>query len=708
MKKRNNKKLPKYWLGTRKPTSLGYQPNYGIGGTQFSSTPGEDINPEIKTVKSNIIPSALDKLQQHGTTAFNVLSNRTRPYSNIGTALSATNAINQSMANFGTSATSYLGGAGNLPSSVSNTISNINTIGANQGAQAAGRSALGTAGTVLGAVGTLYGLGDMANQWANQNEHRSIGEMRNTQAVNTYTTDMGNTYTQRGGVNAGAELDYARATKRAKQLNFGATSIGTGLAAGATIGAIAGSEVPVIGTLIGGAAGALIGGAAAALGFGDTEEEVQKQMDLIKDVTALENRQNKTVADSSDVYQGFYNRTKSGVASAAKGKLPKFAKGKVNAKVSNGEIQGNLNEGWAIQYGGIPNNDDKIKTHVDKTDYIISNPFVPYVKATGDVIGALTMQDMVNRNKKDYKSAPLKAKCGKLPGFKLGDFGEYAMTAVPNIAQILAATQQYNVDKHMPINTTPIHADYSAARNNAYKIAGLTPDMWPIYNAIDQQTANQRYNVMRMPGAGYGGRMVMLDSANTQAAKAKAEARYQAEIDRIKQETLGLQTAANINSHETDTNNKNEIVVRGMTQQANAAKYNALAQDRKNMVTPLGPLFRDMLDINKYHDSLDYGNKKLALIDRSLGIQEQALLNNWLNNIGGSTPSYKYNFPSLTTPTINAKLNPSRFSLMDTSTWPGYSTPQITIPSGMEWIANKYYANPNNFRFTYNPFKFGR
>jgi hypothetical protein len=45
---------------------------------------------------------------------------------------------------------------------------------------------------------------------------------------------------------------------------------------------------------------------------------------------------------------------------------------------------------------------------------------------------------------------------------------------------------------------------------------------------------------------------------------------------------------------------------------------------------------------------------------------------------------------------------------MDTSTWPGYSMPQITIPSGMEWIANKYYVNPNNFRFTYNPFKFGR
>jgi hypothetical protein len=234
--------------------------------------------------------------------------------------------------------------------------------------------------------------------------------------------------------------------------------------------------------------------------------------------------------------------------------------------VSNGEIQGNLNEGWAIQYGGIPNNDDKIKTHVDKTDYIISNPFVPYVKATGDVIGALTMQDMVNRNKKDYKSAPLKAKCGKLPGFKLGDFGEYAMTAVPNIAQILAATQQYNVDKHMPINTTPIHADYSAARNNAYKIAGLTPDMWPIYNAIDQQTANQRYNVMRMPGAGYGGRMVMLDSANRAALKTKADARYQAEVDNLERQAKALQMAANIDSHETDVNNQNEIVVRGMTQ----------------------------------------------------------------------------------------------------------------------------------------------
>lgn len=692
--KRKNKKLPRYWLGTKKPTSLGYQPNYGIGGWNVSSTPGEDVNPETRSVKSNMLPSALDKLQQHSSTAVNMFSNKINPYSNIGTTIAATNAINQSMAGFGSSAASSLGGAANLPSNVSNTINNINAIGAKQGAQAAGKSALGTAGTVLGAIGTLYGLGDMANQWANQNQHRSIGEMRNTQAVNTYTTDMGNTYTQRGSVNAGAELDYARATKRAKQLNFGATSIGTGLAAGATIGAIAGSEVPIVGTLIGGAAGALIGGAAAALGFGDTEDDVKNQMDLIADITSLENRQSKTLADSNDVKQGFYGRTNpGGVLQAAKGKLPKFMKGKVNAMVSNGEIQGNLKEGWAFQYGGVPNNDDRIKTHVDKSDYIISNPFVPYVKATGDVIGALTMQDMVNRNKKDYKSAPLKAKCGKLPGFKLGDFGEYAMTAVPNIAQILAATKQYNIDDHMSVYNAPLRADYSAARNNAYRIAGLMPNMWPIYNAIDQQTANQRYDVMRMPGAGYGGRMEMLDSANRAALKTKADARYQAEVDNLERQAKALQMAANIDSHETDVNNQNEIVVRGMTQQANAAKYNALAQDRKNMVTPLGPLFKDLQDIRKYHEAKDLKERMVKLYENQQDIDRQ-WLNNYLNG-GSSSASTNSNYLKLITPNLLSYIPNNRYQIYET---PMLSTPQIP----MYGYNRNYYLNPNNFRFNSN------
>lgn len=533
MKKRNNKKLPKYWLGTRKPTSLGYQPNYGIGGTQFSSTPGEDINPEIKTVKSNMIPSALDKLQQHGTTAFNVLSNYSKPISNIGTTFT-TAAANASKAAAGgvgarllssgvNAGADYMGSMGFVNgSNVLQPGSTVgNTAAAANGGKSAASGALGTAGTVLGAIGTLYGLGDMANQWANQNEHRSIGEMRNTQAVNTYTTDMGNTYTQRGGVNAGAELDYARATKIAKQLNFGATSIGTGLAAGATIGAIAGSEVPIVGTLIGGAAGALIGGAAAALGFGDTEEEVQKQMDLIKDVTALENRQNKTVADSSDVYQGFYNNRKQ----ASVGKKPIWSsRGKTNAsatgKVSNGETMidfgknGNI-EAMSVVPGPVNKNTafaDGKKALVKKNTGILSNQIIPgtnitvsqYGLQTGDIAGAFTIQDIMNNNKYNRTNA----KRGKLPKYSIGTPTQMILASIPHAGAIFSNWQYANQLKNADLSTPVEQINDLGAGNVAAQTEADQIDMYDYLKRSNQSFREANWDANRQPGLGYGGRLI--------------------------------------------------------------------------------------------------------------------------------------------------------------------------------------------------------
>lgn len=647
MKRKN--KLPRYWLGTKMPTSLGYQPNYGIGNAQFTSTPGESLEPEVRSIRNNIIPNALGKAQTYGSFALNALD-----------AWKTAKAAK-------TAATSTAETAG-------------------KGAATAGKAASSTLGSVIGGIGGAIGLTDMGIQLFNNQDHRTAGQMRNTLATNTYTTDLGNTYTTHSGPNGSAELNYSKAQRTAKNVDFTTTALGTG----ASIGSIFGPY----GTAIGAGAGLLVGLGASLLGFGDTEEETRQQMNTLSDAVAMENRMNESVAYDKDAKQAFYGRTQSGnIAQAAKGKAPQFAKGKVNAMVSNGEIQGNLKEGWAFQYGGIPNNDDKIKTHVDKSDYIISNPFVPYVKATGDVIGALTMQDMVNRNKKDYKSAPLKAKCGKLPGFKLGDFGEYAMTAVPNIAQILAATKQYNIDDHMPVYNAPLRADYSAARNNAYRIAGLMPNMQPIYNAIDQQTANQRYNVMRMPGAGYGGRMVMLDSANRAALKTKADARYQAEVDNLERQAKALQMAANIDSHETYVNNQNDIVVRGMTQKANAAKYNALAQDRKNMVTPLGPLFKDLQDIRKYHEAKDLKERMVKLYENQQDIDRQ-WLNNYLNG-GSSSTSTNSNYLKLITPNLLSYIPNNRYQMYET---PMLSTPQIP----MYGYNRNYYLNPNNFRFNSN------
>ena len=63
MKKNRKKKLPRYWLGTRMPTSLGYQPNQGIGNVSYSTTRGENFMPEANAETANILPSAINRLQ---------------------------------------------------------------------------------------------------------------------------------------------------------------------------------------------------------------------------------------------------------------------------------------------------------------------------------------------------------------------------------------------------------------------------------------------------------------------------------------------------------------------------------------------------------------------------------------------------------------------------------------------------------------------
>ena len=70
--------------------------------------------------------------------------------------------------------------------------------------------ALNTAGTVMAGIGAAYGLTDMGIQLANNKQHRSPGDMRNTLSTNINTTDMGNTYTTYGGPDSSAELAYAK------------------------------------------------------------------------------------------------------------------------------------------------------------------------------------------------------------------------------------------------------------------------------------------------------------------------------------------------------------------------------------------------------------------------------------------------------------------------------------------------------------------
>lgn len=674
------------------PTSLGYQPNYGIGGQQISSTPGQNLYPEIQTTRQNTIPSALNKLQTNSSFALETLKN-------LKSFVPATSAVNTAASGFGASL------ASSGVKDVSNVIGNINSIGQRGVGQAASKVGLNSLGAITAGIGTVYGLTDMGMQFAANKDHRSAGQMRDTLTKNVYTTDLGNQYTKYGGVNLGNELKYARAQRASRNLNFTASSIGTGMSAGALAGIAAGSAFPIVGTAVGAGAGALLGGLAYLAGFGDTEEETRQAAQDVTDATTMEGRMSESLAKSKDAQQGFYGRTKSGSLGAANGKRPIHARnGYGNAMVSHGEVIGNLNEGWAYREPGVPDNNDTLKRHIAKDDFVISNKYglSDYAASTGDLVGALQLQDMLMKynNGKGYK-------CGKLPKFE-GGYWDRALLAIPNIAQILAATQQYNKDKNMPVEAPAVTPDYSSARDQAYAILGDMIPSRPYMNMIDDEVARNKYAISRMPGMGMGGRAVLMDSADKTGLNEKTKQLLNIdEHNRVRRETA-RKLLANTNAHAEDMRVQTTTDQLNRYARANAVRYNALAQDLKNTVTPFAQWFGDWWKDNQYRIANNQNERKINLFENQQNI-DRDWLNYHLN--GGNTAATSTQLPShlkLNTPTMTLQSNQPKYRFNDISTWSGYpktTLPEFTLPESLSWLP---YRIPSQYKYTIPEFKLTR
>lgn len=626
--KRSKKKLPKFYLGTRKPTSLGYQPNYGIGTGQFTSVKGEDITPEVRAMQQNIVPGALGKLTQYSHPALQMLQN-----SAGGVAGTIGSSVARSAAKrAGEAVTQFLPDA--LPGTASG--ANAATSAGNAAGSAssgAASSAAGVAGTVVGALGTLYGLTDMGFQIANAGTHRTAADMRNTLTTNTYTTAGGNQYIEKGGVDTSAELEYERANTKSKQFNFGATTIGTGAAAGATIGALAGSSVPIVGTLIGAGVGGLLGVGAGLLGFGDNEDEVLAQAKLENDIQSMGNRQRRSDAYNLDVYNSFYGKGSDGTVGAAYGKRPVYsAVGKVNkkatARVSNGELIGNFEDGYVSRVPGTPNNKDTKLAALRPSDFVISNKFglSDYAATTGDIEGALNMQDILM---KQYKN---KYKNGKLPGFKLG-LGDYALATLPHFGQFLDSMQQYNTDRNAPVVVPDINADYSGAKQIASQMIGDQESVRPYLDQSFRDYKQALWNMQRNPGLGLGGRLLGSTSLFKSKLAQDAKTRLAVEEANRGQRNAGRQILANVNSHEVDVNNQNAWNRHQAWQQANAARDLDMRTDRKNMLDAIGGGFADVFKTTQYDRAQDYRERLMKLYENRQWLD----LQQFLKDSGGET-----------------------------------------------------------------------
>lgn len=686
---KRKKKLPRYWLGTRMPTSLGYQPNYGIGNTSYTSTPGiENINDETKTVRQNTIPSVMNKGVQYGSMVSDVLKNTTP---------GLTSASSKAMGDYLRNSFQQAVESQTWSRAADGTrVLNEGTISAT--APKMHYNGLNAAGKALAVVGAAYGLTDMGMQIADNKSHRTADDMRNTLTTNTYTTDLGNTYTTHSGPNKAAEMQYARAQHLNKNLNFTTSAIGTGAAIG--------SLFPGYGTAIGAGVGALVGLGANLLGFGDTEKETKYAADQLGDSIAMENRMNESRALDQDVKQGFYSGIKSG--NVAHAKYGKKEYGDMNG-TGHGDKVEVLQGPDGYSYGkatsmGMPHEQmynsltksgkeiegsgkgDTVPLSVEPGDSTaiyskeikingksmadLAKPYVEHQNQLRKIIEnaggsdrqkqfqiKMAQQAMQKNDEKLMQISKLQDairpenrtpgyKCGKLPKFGVGTFGEYALTAMPNIAQVLAATQQYNVDRNMPVNVPRIQADYSAARNAAHRRLGRMIDPRPYENLLTNDAMRQLYSIARTPGMGFGGRMVMQDSANKALAANKAKTLLE-----IQQQNLARQDAADrdiqtLETHASDVDNSNIIQGLGLLQKARAAKYNALAQDRKNMVTPWGKLVTDMLDVDKYFDAKDFKNRMIGMYENQQKI-DKAYLDQWLkeqnkDRSSETTPTYTY------------------------------------------------------------------
>ena len=396
------KRLPKYALGTMKPMDSGYQRGMIGSSAKFDTEQNMSLEPETQAIRKSALPNALGYIQQQTPYITEMLKSSTNASANTvaNTANAITNTSN-TMANFSTGIQSFTptvlspgasvqmtnGWTGGFNYHLGRDAVNALTSSANAGAgatlgsvgsnvtptigknfaqnlfehgagkigeqavkESAKRAGTSTLGTAMGVVGTALGGYTMANQIAGFGDHRSASDMFANVGRQHITTDMGNSYTNYNGVNAGQELAYEKANARSKQLGFGMNAIGTGASLGGTIGSIVPGLGNALGAGIGAIGGLILGGLGSLFGWGDNSEEIERLTRLTNDNIAMYNRQQESVAKSKDVAAEFSDRQN--IPAAADGKSAYSSMGSLK-KYSVGKSYSIGPHGWSKEINSL-------------------------------------------------------------------------------------------------------------------------------------------------------------------------------------------------------------------------------------------------------------------------------------------------------------------------------------------------------------------
>lgn len=613
MKKNNKKKkLPRYWLGTRKPISLGYQLNQGIGDAHTTLTPGEDVRTKVRAMEQNQIPNTFGKLQQNAQFPLQALQNTTHLPATISDFTTVANPLTSTATNAASNFTTNFAGQGLGASLLNNKAAILDKVP--QSTVNAGKTVLNTTGKVTGALGTAYGAYNVVNDIVHAGDGRSMSDMLKTRNKSTVTTAGGSQYEQFSGVDTAGEMEYEKQNRISKDIGLTTDAIGFGTSLGGLIGGLPGM-------IIGGLGGTLFGLGASLFGFGDNEDDVKWMAENATESTERGNRQSRSVAESQDAKNAFYG--------AANGKMPGLRNGKANARVSNGEIVGNFQDGY-FRVPGSKNNKDGVKTHLGTQDFVISNKhgLSDYAWLTGDIPGALAAQSYLQKT-----GLMNKYKNGKLPGFIDGYYDAMSNpmsnlgVIAPHLFNTALNISQYNRARNASTYAPDVYVDNAEGRAAVNELAKLRFD--PTEYLTDAQRALRQadWNVRRNVGLGMGGRAIA-QNANFRA--------YLDSLRKIRtQENEAnngyMQAYANALMNLGTANQKQRMTAllnkHTWQQQANAKKENAISQYGQNVGTSILNTGGDLQRMQNYYQALAIQNRMLGLYDRQVGLDEKKYYN---------------------------------------------------------------------------------
>lgn len=658
--KRINNYIPQFDLGT-KPIDLGYQqsPNDVRVGTVDKLA--ESARPYIEQQKQQQSDNIKSGLTQLGATGYGLYSSGLLSASTAAPA--ATGALGaQALANQSFTFTTASGAP------AFTTTAAKEGLGAASAGSSVASYALPIAGMALGGYGIYSGLKSMDEDVA------TTSDIRGTAGQNTdYIGDYG--YTTKSGIDSGGFMD---ATRRAQKNSKIATTM-SGIGAGASAGALAGSFIPGVGNLLGAGIGALLGGIGGLFGFGkkdDREERMRNMLYAVSDTIKNENAQNKAVAMDKYVNSEFNNRGQADEGKVAGHGMTRYNRGKqavvetsdgpklgnINSMVGGGESIVNFNEGTAryIDHGtkrvdNIPSevqegDDNTIFGNLPFAGSTFANYAAPYSKYIEEINNTkpnttdkntLAVWERESNKAKQPAMDELKllakaqemahirknmknpqhywgGKVGKAIGDVFGSIDVPTMfSVIPGIMGMNAAKQQENYYKSQSPTATN---SYVANPNEAQAYRLLSQKLSP-YNAlreVDDVATQEMYGINSAPYSS-GQKMAMLSQAFANRAKNASDVRYKYDMANMdldsKLAASMLQTGESAAQRRQQANQ----VQQDMYDRAVARRLKGIETGRAGYVSNLMSMYNNML--NNY-----WTNKNIGLYNQKLTNDKLALL----------------------------------------------------------------------------------